>query len=176
MSAVTDRPSTTEGPSLPPTITPDSVARSLLGALFTAPSERELVSAGSELVTSTPTHAPAEPGRAAPPDGISRPAAEVQWHHLADAAASRATRRALAVPGVCRARFVIDGSAEAPRLTARVSIRPDAPFSRAVDAVVENVVPEMERALGHRFAENALEFDVSSPWSRAQSAPTLTIT
>lgn len=106
----------------------------------------------------------------------SATAAHSQWQQLADAVAARAARQALAAPGVRRARFAVSGTADAPQLSAQVWVRHGGKFSRAVDAVMESVVPEMERSLGHRFTKNQVDFDVIGLCSPRTGAPALSIT
>ncbi len=103
------------------------------------------------------------------------PAAQAQWQQLADAVAARGARKALAVPGIWKAQFSVDGSAGAPALTARVRILRSAKFARAVDEVMEQVVPEMERCLGRSFAEHHIDFDLTGLGSSRRGASALTI-
>jgi hypothetical protein len=115
--------------------------------------------------------APASMSQAAATD----PGAQLQWQQLADAVAARAARQALAVPGIWKARFAVHGTAEAPSLTARVRILRSARFARAVDEVMEQVVPEMESGLGRSFAEHHIDFDLTGlgPSRRGTSALTI---
>lgn len=131
-------------------------------------SERpEAAAAGASVLPSAP---------ASIPDAARRsPAASAQWQQLADAVTARATRQALAVPGIRKAMFSIGGTADAPILVADVQVRRTGSFSRAVDEVMERVVPDMERCLGHRFAENHVDFDVSGPCASRPGAPALSI-
>ncbi|ATG53798.1 hypothetical protein CFK41_02640 [Brachybacterium ginsengisoli] len=88
-------------------------------------------------------------------------AGQVTWTRLAARTAQRARRRARALPGVTKARFQVDLSPEGPSLSARVSLLVGSEMTEAVDAVMEIIVPEMEQALGRRFATNEIEFSIA---------------
>ncbi|WP_422115762.1 hypothetical protein [Brachybacterium sp. UNK5269] len=103
------------------------------------------------------------------------PGAQAQWQQLADAVAARAARTALGVPGIWKTAFSIHGNADAPVLTARVRILRSAKFARAVDEVMEQVVPEMESRLGRAFAEHHIDFDLTGLGSSRRGASALTI-
>lgn len=103
------------------------------------------------------------------------PATQAPWQQFADAVAARGARRALAVPGIWTAQFTVDGTADAPALAARMRILRSARFARAVDEVMEQVVPEMERCLGRSFAEHHIDFDLTGLRSSRRGASALTI-
>lgn len=98
-----------------------------------------------------------------------------QWEADAAAIARRATRRTSVMPGIAAARFRIAGTPEAPELEAHVDIRAGADFAAAVDWVMEQILPEMESALGTSFVENHVEFDVAGPRGKDRGAPALSI-
>lgn len=60
-------------------------------------------------------------------------------------------------------------------IRASVSIRQGAAFAEAVDAVMENVVPAMEMALGRAFTANTIDFSVHGLGIAPGGAATLSI-
>lgn len=60
-------------------------------------------------------------------------------------------------------------------IRASVSIRQGAAFAEAVDAVMENVVPAMEMALGCAFTANTIDFSVHGLGIAPGGAATLSI-
>lgn len=125
----------------------------------------------------TASHGPAAvhvDGGARSPSAFGRDARH-QWQQLTDTVARRAQKQALAVPGVRSAHFTVAGTPAEPAVQASVSIRQGAAFAEAVDAVMENVVPAMEMALGRAFTANTIDFSVHGLGIASGGAATLSI-
>lgn len=80
-----------------------------------------------------------------------------------DRAVREARRLARAIPGIDEASFDIGLDGTDAYLDARVTVGDAAHFSRAVDDVMETVIPAMERALGHAFTDNRIDFSIAGP-------------
>lgn len=126
-------------------------------------------------ITAAPGSADEQP--AGPVETAEEPTDPV-WEKGAARAGSRAARRARALPAIASAQFSIHGTPQAPALEASVGIRASADFAKTVDAVMERIVPDVEKALGHDVLRTEIDFFIAPalPSLTRPASPTTVLT